>query len=135
MILSGAMRQDAFVKNRHPLSNACDRASAAIAQERRATSSHPVMNSMRYLKLLAAFALVAAIACPAQAKLAWNKKAKKYDPAVTGCTACHVDEKPKKDEHGKPLTERGQWLLDQKAKQSAKDVNLEWLKDYPNNGK
>ncbi|MBI2514418.1 MAG: hypothetical protein HYV96_20785 [Opitutae bacterium] len=83
----------------------------------------------------AALALLTALAVPVQAKLAWNKKAQKYDAAIKACTACHVDEKPKKDDHGKPLTERGQWLLDQKAAKGAKDIDLSWLKDFPNHGK
>lgn len=93
------------------------------------------MKSQRLVQFAAALALLTALAAPAQAKLAWNKKAKKYDPAVTACTACHVDEKPKKDDHGKPFTERGQWMLDQKEKKAAKEIDLSWLKDYPNNGK
>lgn len=87
------------------------------------------------LKIGAAFTLLAFAAAPVQAKLAWNKKAKKYDAAVTACTACHVDEKPKKDDHGKPYSERGQWMMDQKEKKGAKEIDLSWLKDYPNNGK
>ena len=70
---------------------------------------------------------------PAQAKLAWNKKSRAIDAGVTACTSCHVNEKPKKK--GEPLSERGQWLMDEKAKRQAKEIDLTWLKDYPNNGK
>ncbi|MDP2138381.1 MAG: hypothetical protein Q8J74_11080 [Candidatus Didemnitutus sp.] len=90
------------------------------------------MNYQSLFKLAATVALLALVAAPLQAKLAWNKKAKKYDPAVTSCTACHVPEKPKKDD---PLSERGLWLVAEKERLGAKEVNLEWLKDYPNFGK
>lgn len=84
------------------------------------------------LKVGAAVTLLALCAAPLQAKLAWNKKAKKYDAAITGCTACHVPEKPKK---GDPLSERGQWMVDEKARRNAKEISLEWLTDYPKHGK
>jgi cytochrome c553 len=71
-------------------------------------------------------------AAPVQAKMGWNKKAKEADPGVTGCISCHSKEKPKK---GEPLTERGQWLLNEQAKRKAADIDLEWLKDYPKKGK
>ena len=85
------------------------------------------------LRATAVLALAALLAGPLQAKLAWNKKARAYDAGVTGCTSCHVNEKPKKK--GEPLTERGTWLLEQMEKRQAKDIDLSWLKDYPNNGK
>lgn len=85
------------------------------------------------LKATAGLALAAMLTGSLQAKLAWNKKAKAYDAGVTGCTSCHVNEKPKKK--GEPLTERGQWMMEQKEKRQAKDMDLSWLKDYPNNGK
>jgi len=78
-------------------------------------------------------AFFALLCTPAQAKLAWNKKARAFDPAVTSCTACHVNEKPKKK--NEPLSERGKWLMEQKEIRKAKDIDLSWLKDYPNNGK
>ncbi|MBA4136149.1 MAG: hypothetical protein C0518_02390 [Opitutus sp.] len=90
----------------------------------------PVMKN-RMIKLGAAFALLALCAAPVQAKLAWNKKAKKFDATITACTACHVPEKPKK---GDPLSERGEWLVQQKQKLGVKEVSLEWLKDYPKAG-
>jgi len=113
-------------------------APSLCADERRLSGPSPTRSAMKPRHLVpfaAALALLTALAVPVQAKLAWNKKAQKYDPAIKACTACHVDEKPKKDDHGKPLTERGQWLLDQKAAKGAKDIDLSWLKDFPNNGK
>jgi cytochrome c553 len=78
--------------------------------------------------------VAAALLCagPVQAKLGWPKKAKPYDAAATSCLSCHTKEKPKK---GDPLSERGQWLADQKKARQAKAVDLAWLKDYPGNGK
>lgn len=86
-----------------------------------------------YLKATAVLALTAMLAGPLQAKLAWNKKARTFDAGVTHCTSCHVNEKPKKK--GEPMAERGKWLLEQKETRKAKDMDLSWLKDYPNNGK
>lgn len=94
-------------------------------------ATSPNMKTHRVFKFAALCTLLACAAAPLQAKLAWNKKSKKFDPACTACTACHVPEKPKK---GDPLSERGEWLVEQKKKLGAKEVNLEWLKDYPKNG-
>lgn len=88
---------------------------------------------MKILKLAAGLSLLAVMGAPLQAKLAWNKKARTYDAGVTSCTACHVNEKPKKKDE--PMSERGKWLLEQKEKKKAKDIDLAWLKDYPANGK
>jgi cytochrome c553 len=85
------------------------------------------------LKVTAVLTLLALLAGPLQAKLAWNKKARAFDAGVTACTSCHVNEKPTKK--GEPLSERGEWLVQQKEKLGAKQVDLAWLKDYPNNGK
>lgn len=78
-------------------------------------------------------AFTALLGTPVQAKLAYNKKARAFDAGVTACTSCHVNEKPKKK--GEPMAERGKWLLEQKEKRQAKEIDLSWLKDYPNNGK
>ena len=89
---------------------------------------------IRPILLTVAVGVFAVLWCtPVQAKLAWNKKSRALDAGVTACTSCHVNEKPKKK--GEPMSERGQWLMDQKAKRQAKDIDLTWLKDYPNNGK
>lgn len=90
------------------------------------------MNTQPIIKFTAALVLASLLTAPVQAKLAWNKKAKAHDAGVTGCISCHSQEKPKKDE---PLSERGEWLMQQKEKLGAKQVDLAWLKDYPNNGK
>ncbi|MDI1320393.1 MAG: hypothetical protein PSW75_09410 [bacterium] len=88
---------------------------------------------MKILKIAAVLSLLALLAGPLQGKLAWNKKARTYDAGVTGCTSCHVNEKPKKK--GEPMSERGKWLLEQMEKRKAKEIDLSWLKDFPANGK
>ncbi len=66
-----------------------------------------------------------------EAKLPWVKKAKPLDAGVTACISCHVNVKPKK---GEALNERGQWLIDEKARRTAEQIDLAWLKDFPKNG-
>lgn len=90
------------------------------------------MNTKLTVKPIAALVFASLLTVPVHAKLAWNKKAKAHDAGVTGCISCHSQEKPKK---GEPLSERGEWLVQQKEKLGAKQVDLAWLKDYPNNGK
>jgi hypothetical protein len=65
----------------------------------------------------------------ASASMPMAKKAKELGiTSVTNCQSCHVDKLPKKDAH--KVNERGQWLLDQKAKKNAKEIDVAWLKDY-----
>ena len=78
------------------------------------------------LAVAAAWALSAGTA---SASMPMVKKAKDLGiTSVTGCQSCHVDKLPKKESH--KVNERGQWLLDQKAKKGAKEVDVAWLKDY-----
>ena len=89
------------------------------------------MSSSRRLTLAG---LVVAGACAlsagnASASMPMVKKAKELGIAsVTSCQSCHVDKLPKKEAH--KVNERGQWLLDQKAKRNAKEIDVAWLKDY-----
>ena len=65
----------------------------------------------------------------ASANLPMQKKAK--DLGITGvqnCQSCHVDKLPKKEAH--KFNERGQWLVDQKEKRKAKEIDVAWLKEY-----
>jgi hypothetical protein len=57
-------------------------------------------------------------------------KAKGY-PAKN-CQYCHVSAVPKKDAF-KPddLNDRGKWLMAEKDKRKAKDIDVDWLKDDP----
>ena len=65
----------------------------------------------------------------ASASMPMVKKAKELGIAsVQNCQSCHVDKLPKKDAH--KLNDRGQWLVDEKAKRKAKEADVAWLKDY-----
>jgi len=65
----------------------------------------------------------------ASASMTMVKKAKEAGIAsVQNCQSCHVDKLPKKDAH--KLNDRGQWLVDQKDKRKAKEVDVAWLKEY-----
>lgn len=75
--------------------------------------------------LLAAAALVCAL--PATAKAPWTKEAQKLGfKNVENCKSCHAGEK----NDAKNLTEMGKFLVDQKAKNKAEKVDLNWLKDF-----
>jgi hypothetical protein len=64
----------------------------------------------------------------ATATLPIQKKAKELGHPATNCQYCHEDKLPKKDAH--KFNERGQWLVDQKEKRKAKEVDAAWLKEY-----
>ena len=65
----------------------------------------------------------------ASASMPMLKKAKELGIAgVTSCQSCHVDKLPKKESN--KVNERGQWLLDQKEKRKAKEIDVAWLKEY-----
>jgi hypothetical protein len=59
-------------------------------------------------------------------------KAKSAGLPAQNCQYCHVSKMPKKDTY-KPedLNERGKWMMTEKEKRQAKDVQAAWLKDYP----
>ncbi len=79
---------------------------------------------------LAAAALVAAVlgSQPLEAKLPFVKKAQALGfKEIESCASCHTSKTPKK---GEPLAERGKWLVEQKAKHKAEEIDLNWLKDY-----
>jgi hypothetical protein len=77
-----------------------------------------------------ALALVAFLggAGDAGASMDMQKKAKAAGFPATNCQYCHVDKMPKKDAH--KANERGQFLMDQKEKLKAKEIDVAWLKDY-----
>lgn len=72
-----------------------------------------------------------AVAIPAQAKAPWTVKAKAVDTGVKNCASCHEGGKTKK---GDPLNDRGNWLMAEKGKKKAAEVDPAWLKDYPKKG-
>ena len=59
-------------------------------------------------------------------------EAKKQGFPAQNCQYCHVSKVPSKSTY-KPedLNERGKWLAAEKDKQKAKDVKVEWLKEFP----
>ena len=80
---------------------------------------------------LFAAAAILAVGSPANAKMPFVKKAKEAGFAyIKDCASCHVDKMPKKDAKGEPFGEVGKWLLAQKAKNKATEVDVAWLKDY-----
>jgi hypothetical protein len=62
-----------------------------------------------------------------------QKKAKEAGFKVENCMYCHVDKLPKKD--ASTLNDRGKWLVAEKDKRKAKEVDVTWLKDYPGDKK
>lgn len=82
------------------------------------------------LALLAAGAILA-VSSPADAKLKFVKQAKDQGfTYIQSCASCHVDKMPKAAAKGEPFGEIGKWLLAQKAKNKAAEVDVAWLKDY-----
>lgn len=77
-------------------------------------------------------AVLAAFAGSAIAGAPQLVKAKQAGFPAQNCQYCHVSKLPKKEEF-KPedLNERGKWLAAEKQKRSAKEVSVEWLKEYP----
>jgi hypothetical protein len=63
------------------------------------------------------------------ATLPIQKKAKELGYPAANCQYCHVEKLPKKG--AVSHNERGKWLLAEKAKRGAKEVDAAWLKDYP----
>ena len=64
----------------------------------------------------------------ATATLAYEKKAKELGYPAANCQYCHEDKLPKKDAH--KFNDRGQFLVEQKEKHKAKEIDLAWLKEY-----
>jgi hypothetical protein len=67
------------------------------------------------------------------ATLPIQKKAKEAGFEATNCLYCHNEKLPKKD--AVSHNERGKWLLAEKAKRNAKEVDPAWLKEYPGDKK
>jgi hypothetical protein len=67
------------------------------------------------------------------ATLPIQKKAKELGYAADNCMYCHNEKLPKKK--AATHNERGKWLLAEKAKRGAKEVDPAWLKDYPGDKK
>ena len=85
---------------------------------------------MKRLVPVAVLGLVAWLGSMGQARATMpiQKQAKAAGVAAAACTTCHVDKLPKKDAH--TLNDKGKWLLAEKDKKKAKEVDGAWLKDY-----
>ena len=65
----------------------------------------------------------------ANATLPMQKKAKDLGfTSITNCQSCHVEKLPKKG--AVSHNDRGKWLIAEKDKRKAKEVDVAWLKDY-----
>jgi hypothetical protein len=67
------------------------------------------------------------------ATLPIQKKAKELGFEATNCMYCHNEKLPKKG--AVSHNERGKWLIAEKDKRKAKEVDPAWLKDYSGNKK
>jgi hypothetical protein len=90
------------------------------------------MNRGKLVAVVSVALVCAASAGPAIAEPPLVKQAKDQGFPAQNCQYCHVSKAPKK-EGWKPddLNERGKWLLTEKDKRKAKDIKVDWLKDYP----
>ena len=64
----------------------------------------------------------------ANATLDMQKQAKAAGFEATNCLYCHNEKLPKKD--AVTHNDRGKWLIAEKDKRKAKEVDVAWLKDY-----
>ncbi|HEY6930041.1 MAG TPA: hypothetical protein VJA66_10230 [Thermoanaerobaculia bacterium] len=67
------------------------------------------------------------------ANLPIQKKAKELGFPANNCLYCHNEKLPKKDAFSH--NDRGKWLVAEKEKRGAKEVDPAWLKDYPGDKK
>jgi hypothetical protein len=75
-------------------------------------------------RTLLPLAILAAFSLSLQAKPAWVKKAQALGfNDIQNCQSCHAAKPP-------ALGPLGQWLKDEKTKRNAKDIDLNWIKDY-----
>lgn len=94
---------------------------------------HDTMDPSRFGRSWAVMAMVvgAWLAGPgvASAGVAIQKKAKELGfTSITNCQSCHVEKLPKKG--AVTHNDLGKWMLGEKEKRKAKEVDAAWLKDY-----
>jgi len=73
-------------------------------------------------------ALLLATATPVHATLDMQKKAKAAGIEGANCLYCHNEKLPKKG--AVTSNDRGKWLVAEKDKRKAKEVDPVWLKEY-----
>ncbi|HST24003.1 MAG TPA: DUF4440 domain-containing protein [Blastocatellia bacterium] len=82
---------------------------------------------MKNIKTLIAFVFVAAVVAALAAESfgypLFLNKSRKF--GAKDCTFCHVA-----PEGGAPWNERGQWLIEEKARRGADAIDVEWLAEY-----
>jgi hypothetical protein len=88
------------------------------------------MGQKRLARTIGALALGAWLgaAGEAGATMDMQKKAKAAGFAAANCQYCHNEKLPKKG--ASTNNARGQWLIAEKEKRQAKEVDVNWLKDY-----
>jgi mono/diheme cytochrome c family protein len=64
----------------------------------------------------------------ASATIDMQKKAKAAGVEVQNCLHCHGEKLPKKG--ASTLNDKGKWLVAEKEKRQAKEVDAAWLKEY-----
>jgi hypothetical protein len=74
-----------------------------------------------------------ALTSASTATLPIQKKAKELGYPATNCLYCHVEKLPKKG--AVSHNDRGKWLVAEKEKRGAKEVDAAWLKEYPGDKK
>jgi hypothetical protein len=75
-----------------------------------------------------------AFSSTSSATLPMQKKAKDLGiTGVTDCMSCHKEKLPKKG--AMTLNDRGNWLVAEKTKRGAKEIDVAWLKEYPGDKK
>jgi hypothetical protein len=95
---------------------------------------------MRKLGSALGLAIVALLWCGgmllsgvSSATLPIQKKAKEAGIPAENCLYCHTEKLPKKG--AVTHNDRGNWLIKEKEKRQAKEVDPAWLKDYPGDKK
>jgi len=69
------------------------------------------------------------LAGTSSATMPMQKKAKELGFPVENCLYCHGEKLPKKD--AVTFNDRGKWLVAEKGKRKAAEVDVAWLKEYP----
>lgn len=76
-----------------------------------------------------------ALSGTSSATLEHQKQAKAAGVDAKNCQYCHVDKFPTKNKGANEVNDVGKWLIAEKEKRGAKEVDGAWLKDYPGNKK
>ncbi len=80
--------------------------------------------------VLFAAAAVFALGTSVSAKMPFVKKAQALGfKNIESCASCHVDKMPKAASKGEPFNDVGKFLMAEKAKRKADEIDLNWLKD------